>query len=228
MLMNKPEVHHLIDLYQKISKCRECNLSKNCRPQLRPPGPGYKRGGFVFVQINPGYIGAMSKDEMQIQYKSAKNKKIVERKIYLTKDFLKYQNLFLKNSSIENYNAMVSHFNISRYEWGWPPGKFRETINNHGVEMKDVAIINLAQCPIEKNRYTRILKPCYEKWFKEMIDCLNPVAIITQGKVVHNFLRNELPTGINLIEGIHHADRRSKEIKQQILLHATTTIKGLP
>ena len=140
--MKKPEVRLLIDLYTRICSCRDCMLAENCRPRLRPPGPGYKKGGLVFVQINPGYIGAMAKHEIQKHYKTVHNREIAECKINLTKDLLKNQNHFFKNPSIENYNTMVSLFNASRHKWGWPPGRFWKTIEGHGVEMSDVAIIN--------------------------------------------------------------------------------------
>ena len=51
--MKKTDVTKLIELYVKINKCHECKLPVKYRPQLRPPGPDYEKGGIVFVQINP-------------------------------------------------------------------------------------------------------------------------------------------------------------------------------
>jgi len=212
----------------QISKCSECKLPENCLPQLRPPGPDYEKGGIVFVQINPGFIGVMDKKEISKVYKTEKNRKIAEKKIILTKEMLKSQAKFIKAPSIESYTHFVDVIHKNRDLWGWPPGKFKKTIEEHGVELKDVAIINLAQCPVENNKFRKILSPCFEKWFFEMLDCLQPVALVGQGKVVFNFLNTvDLPQGINLIEGVHHAFRGSDKQKQEVLRKAITRIKQL-
>jgi hypothetical protein len=226
--MIKSDVTKLIELYMQVSKCRECKLPANCRPQLRPPGPNYKKGGIVFVQINPGYIGVMDKSEIQKKYKREKSQLLAEMKIMEANESLKVQEQFLKTPSWDNYSRLVEQLQKARNSWGWPEGKFRKTIEEHGVELKDVAIINLAQCPVENNKFEKILKPCFEKWFLEMMNCLEPVALVAQGKEVFNFLNKaDVPQGLKLIEGVHHAFRGSNEIKQGILNKARTRIEKL-
>ena len=223
--MKKNDLNNLIDLYVKIRDCDECGLPEKCRPQLRPPGPEYKKGGVVFVQINPGYIGVMNDKEVQMKYKSESNRNVAREKMKHTKEFLKVQKEFFKSPSLENFKLLVDHFHASRNFWGWPPGKFRKTIEGHGVDLKDVAIINLAQCPVENNQYRKIIVTCYNKWFREMISQLRPATIVSQGKVVKKILEKvDLPDGIRLVEGIHHGSRRSDLEKKDVMNRARKII----
>jgi hypothetical protein len=228
--MKKSDVTKLIELYLQISKCCDCNLPENCRPQIRPPGPDYKKGGIVFVQINPGFIGVMDKKETSKVYKTEKNRNIAEKKIIRTKEIMKSQDAFVQANSIESYTHFVDLVQKERDLWGWPPGKFKKTIEEHGdrLQLKDVAILNLAQCPVENNKFGKILSPCFEKWFLEQMNCLEPIALVAQGKVVFNFLNKvDLPKGLELIEGVHHAFRGSNEKKRGILKKARTRIEKL-
>ena len=51
-----------------------------------------------------------------------------------------------------------------------------------------------------------------------MLILLQPTVIVAQGRRVWNFIRSrQLPPGATAVEGVHHADRRSSEVKDKLL-----------
>jgi hypothetical protein len=51
-----------------------------------------------------------------------------------------------------------------------------------------------------------------------MLAILQPAVIVAQGKQVWDFIRSrQLPPGATLVEGLHHADRRNREVKATLL-----------
>jgi hypothetical protein len=111
--------------------------------------------------------------------------------------------------------------------WGWPLGKYGATIRMHGVSLEEIAIINLAQCPVPDNSYRRRqLDRCWAKWTSQILAQLQPCVIVAQGTQVWDFLRTRtLPVKAKLVEGVHHADRKSNEDKQRRLSRVRETIE---
>ena len=51
-----------------------------------------------------------------------------------------------------------------------------------------------------------------------MLTLLQPAVIVAQGKQVREFLCNRrLPSNAKLVEGVHHANRKSTEVKERLL-----------
>jgi len=210
----------LKDLYIQICACRDCHLPLGYCSQLRPYGPEYKAGGVVFVQINPGHIGSLSTEEIEQKYVSQNDRNIAIRKATDTRKLLSLQRQFTENPSDTTYDRMSNTFLRSMSElWGWPPGKYGSTITAHGVLLETIAVLNLAQCPVPDDLYgRRQLELCWTKWTSRMLMLLQPSMIVAQGKQVWEFLRNrQLPLNVKLVAGLHHADRRNKQVKERVL-----------
>ena len=208
----------LIDLWIDIFGCSRCDFPNDYTPQFRPVETGYRPGGVVFAQINPGHIGRLTQTEIKKRYKNEKSRQRAHYKQKITSDLLVLQDVFLKNPSVENLNQLNSGYsNAVRRVWGWPPGKYLITIEKHGIKIDEVALINLAQCPIPKDKYTkRNFSNCWELHTKRIINALKPRLIVAQGKASFTFLQaQDLDKNISLIEGNHRASRQSNEIKNQ-------------
>ena len=218
--MAKPSIHNLKKHSQAISACRECNLTKGYFPQLRPPGPGYHLGGVVFVQINPGHIGSMTEEQIDKRYKSEYGRKTARWKASDTRKLMRLQKAFVQDPTTAAYNNMRDAFMESMANvWGWPPGKYGKTIEAHSVTLQDIAVLNLAQCPVPNDSYRqKQLWICWNKWGYRQLKILQPSLLVAQGKQVFEFLMNqELPAGVRIIEGLHHAERRSLKTKNEVL-----------
>ncbi len=218
--MGNMNLTRLIALYTLMLKCRECHLPQGYCPQVRPPGPEYKPGGVVFVQINPGHIGSLNDEDIAQKYSTQHARSIAIRKATDTRKLLSLQEEFVRHPEGTTYKCMSEAFLISMSElWGWPPGKYGSTIEAHGVRLETVAALNLAQCPVPNNSYRRRqLDLCWANWTLQMLLLLQPAVIVAQGKQVWDFLHNrQMPSRATLVEGLHHADRRSKETKERLL-----------
>jgi len=217
--MTDVNMTELRDLYAQICVCCDCQLPQGFCPQLRPPGPNYKPGGVAFVQINPGQVGSLS-DQKIAKYRTENARNIATRKATDTRQLLSLQEEFVKNPSDTTYERMRTAFFTSMSElWGWPPGKYGSTIEAHGVSLEAVAFLNLAQCPVPDDSYRRHqLDLCWSKWTSRMLMLLRPAVIVAQGKQAWDFIRGrQLPLDATLVEGLHHADRRSREVKEGLL-----------
>jgi hypothetical protein len=217
----------LQDIFIQISGCRDCGLPDGYCPQLRPPAPQYRAGGVVFVQINPGHVGSMTAREIERRYTRQHNRDIAMRKAKDTQKLLSLQLQFVENPSEANYDSMREAFLSSMLDlWGWPPGKYGSTIQAHGVSLEKIAVINLAQCPVPDDSYKRNqLEQCWTKWTSQMIAFLEPSIIVAQGTQVWKFLRKRMmPVKAKLIEGVHHADRKSNKEKQRRFLTVRETM----
>ena len=224
-----PEVSmsELMELYGQICLCHDCQLPQGFCPQLRPPGPDYKPGGVAFVQINPGQVGSLS-DERIASYRTENARDIATRKASDTRRLVSLQEQFVKNPNDTTYERMRAAFFTSMSElWGWPPGKYRSTIESHGVALGTVACVNLAQCPVPDNSYRRPqLDHCWSKWTSRILLLLRPAVVVAQGKQVWDFMRGRrLPCDATLVEGLHHADRKSGEARESLLSRARDTLR---
>ncbi len=218
----------LRNIYVQICACRDCGLPDGYCPQLRPPGPEYKLGGVVFVQINPGHTGSLTAGEIERKYVRQHDREIATRKATNTRKLVSLQSRFVESPGDDTYETMRDAFLNSMSEhWGWPPGKYGATIRAHGVSLDEIAIINLAQCPVPNNSYQRHqLDRCWTKWTSQLLTLLQPCVIVAQGTQVWNFLRNRtLPVNAKVVEGVHHADRKSNEDKQKRMLHVLEMIQ---
>lgn len=225
-----PEVNmtELKNLYGQICACRDCQLPQGFCPQLRPPGPNYKPRGVAFVQINPGQVGSLT-DQKIAKYRTENARNIATRKAADTRRLVSLQEEFIKNPSDTTYERMRAAFFTSMSElWGWPPGKYRSTIEAHGVLLEAVACLNLAQCPVPDDSYRRDqLDHCWSKWTSRILMLLRPAVIVAQGKQVWDFIRGrQLPCDATLVEGLHHADRKSREVKERLLSGARDTLRN--
>ena len=218
----------LQEIYLRICSCRDCGLPEGCLPQLRPPGPQYRRGGIVFAQINPGYSGSQGVEERACKYVRQHNRTVATRKAANTRRLMALQSRYFDNPDDDTYHQMRDAFLRSMLgHWGWPPGKYGATIQDHGVSLEEIAVINLAQCPVPENSYRRRqLERCWTRWTSKLLALLEPRLIVAQGAQVWKFLLDrELPVNAELVEGIHHAGRKSNEEKQKRLLTVRETIR---
>lgn len=189
---------------------------------------GIQARGVVFVQINPGHIGRLSAEEIERKYARQSDRDIATRKATDATKLLGLQTQFVEDPGDATYAPMRDAFLKSMSGlWGWRPGKYGSTIKAHGVFLETVAILNLAQCPVPDDSYRRRqFDLCWSKWTSRMLTFLQPAVIVAQGKQVWEFLRNrQLPSNAKLVEGVHHADRRSKEIKDRLLAGVRDAIR---
>ena len=141
----------------------------------------------------------------------------------------KIQKTFINEASAETYENMREAFMESMTTvWGWPPGNYGKTIEAHGVSLNDVAVMNLAQCPVPNDAYkSKQLQRCWKKWGYQQLEILQPALIVAQGKQVYGFLiEKDLPSDIQVVEGLHHADRRSRKTKERLLEYVRSQIEG--
>ena len=209
----------LIEIWKDIFKCSCCALPNDYTPQFRPVGTSYQAGGVLFAQINPGHIGRLTSIEIDQRYQKGFSRQLAHHKQGVTSELLSLQNAFSENPSIENWVQLNSAYNNAVCKvWGWPPGKYLKSIEKHGVNIAEIALINLVQCPVPKDKYTkRLFSNCWELHTKRLIETLKPRLIVAQGKASFNFLQEQdLNRCVHLIEGNHHASRQSNEIKNLI------------
>ena len=218
----------LISYWAKTLKCRECGLPKKYRPQLRPVGVDYKADGVLFLQINPGEIGSLTKSKIREWYSTINERKIAYYKSQETKNLLALQDAFAHRPIVGNWRKLTkAYFEIMQEVWGRPPGKYKKTIEQHGLPINTVAIANIAKCPAPNNKYGFLLQPCWEKRTKELIEILKPNTIVAQSKAAYRFIiQQEMSDGIKIIEGVHHASRLSKAENEKIFRKVSRILKS--
>jgi len=221
----------LIKLWKEIFNCRHCNLPEDYTPQFRPLGNSYQKNGVLFAQINPGHIGSLTRAEIEQRYKQDQSRQIAHNKQKVTSELLQLQNTFLNKPTLHNWDLLNSAYSKAVCQvWGWPPGKYGTTIKKHDASINEIALINIAQCPVPKDKYTKMhFSNCWQLHTKRLIETLKPRLIIAQGKASFNFLRKQnLTCSIILVEGNHHASRQSNEIKNQIFNNVRRLISVHP
>lgn len=209
----------LIELCTEMARCRRCQLPKDYGPQLKVPFSGYRPGGVCFVQINPGHIGSLSEAEIKQRYKSEYGRSTARQKAKSTRALSSAQRAFVASPTRAAYESYRERLLQAIQKWGWPPGKYVKVLEAHGVRLENVAVINLAQCPVPQDSYSKTqLQTCWQTWTRRQLEILAPKIVIAQGKQVFQFLEQQtLPPGTSLIEGVHHADRRSSTIRTKML-----------
>ena len=208
----------LEEFWTEALHCQLCNLPEKQRPQIRPVGKLYNLGGVVFVQINPGYIGT-TKSEICSKFKSMRNRNIALWKHEKNQYLKDAQKAFFVSPSAGTWDILCDeYFRVMREVWGWPPGKYAKTIEEHGIGLDSVSIINLAQCPVINNTYNkRLLNNCWKHRTFKLLQILQPRIIVAQGKIVFDYLEaNPPPNRPKILQGVHHASRKSSEEKQRL------------
>ena len=112
----------LISYWAKTLKCRECSLPKRYRPQLRPVGIDYKVGGVLFLQINPGEIGSLTKSKIKQRYRTTTERKIACYKNQGTKKLLALQDVFAHRPIVGNWRKLAKAYNEFWMTSGLPSG----------------------------------------------------------------------------------------------------------
>ncbi len=220
----------LIDLWREIFDCRQCNLPVDYIPQFRPVGNSYPENGVVFAQINPGHIGRLTDPEINVRYKSESSRQKARYKQNVTSELLLLQDNFSKDPSTQSWKLLNTGYrNAIVQVWGWPPGKYSKTIEKHGIKIDEIAVINLAQCPVPMDKYSQQkFSNCWQLHTKRLLRILKPKLIVAQGKACLNFLQDQnLDNNVTLVEGNHHASRQSNEVKNQIYNNVKTVIEQL-
>jgi hypothetical protein len=209
----------LMAIWRDIFKCRRCDLAKGYTPQFRPVGTHYRRNGVMFAQINPREMLPITKAKINEKYKTESSKKRVRDKRRHTKNLLSLQRNFAITPNDNTWRQMCEGFYRGMINvWGWPPGKFCETIEKHGVKPNAAAFVNLALCPVPDDRCgNKHFNNCWEPCVLRLINALRPSIIVAQGKRVYRFLgMQQLPSWVTVVEGVHHASRRPKEKKEEL------------
>ena len=202
----------LISYWAETLKCRKCSLPKRYKPQLRPVGEEYKVGGILFLQINPGDIGSLTRSKIRQRYTTSAGRKMAFHKHREMEKLLAIQDAFVHKPLVVNWRKLTQAYNKIMHEvWGRPPGRYRETIERHGVPIHAVAIANIAKCPAPNNKYGPLLQPCWETRTKKLIRILKPSTIVAQSKAAYRFIvQQKISESITIVEGVHHASRSSR------------------
>ncbi len=221
------------EIHRELAACRDCGLPCGYGPRIYPPGPHYRKGGTVFMQINPGHISSMDEAAVLHRYKRSSSREKALRKIIATRRLIKLQDAFVAcpagqvDAMRQCYRKLQSAYQHDMaHVWGWPPGKYGHTIHAHGADLASIAVLNLAQCPVPGDAYRRAqLEHCWSQWTRRLLELLAPSQLVAQGRQVRDFLkRHELPSGITVIPGVHHASRESRTVRDTTLAAARRLI----
>ena len=205
--------------WSKTLSCRECCLPKGFIPQIRPVGLDYDRGNIVFMQINPGQIGRLTEKQIKERYKTERNRVIARLKHKTSNHLMDLQKQFLSKPNNLTWKILCEAYGKACSDvWGWLPGSYGKTIEKHGVNLNEIAVVNIAQCPVPDDNYgNHFLLKCWSKRTKRLLEILEPRIIVAQGKTVLRFLNKYLNTDDYIIvEGVHHSSRMSNAEKQSL------------
>jgi hypothetical protein len=223
--------NRLISFWADALRCRHCGLDRGYEPQIRPVGENYRVGGVVFAQINPGHIGVLTDKEIEERYKRSSSKLIASRKRESTEDLQRKQEDFIKNPCLPTWKQLNrAYLQAMRKLWGWPPGWYAKVIEQHGkgLDLDDIAIANLMQCPVRGNKYSaKEIHACWAERTQTLLQILRPGIIVAQGKTVYEHLGNLLlPNNPTLLRGVHHASRESKAVQDMFLKEVKKKIRS--
>lgn len=221
-------VEQLIYFWNDVGACRRCNLPEGFMPQVRTLGDNYRPGGVVFMQINPGNIGSTDEKELHGRYRSPVWINKASQKREGAKRIFSLQDEFYRLKTVDSFQELNSDIKKQmKYIWGRSPGEFVGTIERHGVRFEDVCVLNLAQCAIPNDKYTKkMLTTCYDLNTKKLIEILNPKYVVAQGRQVYKFLSKKLDEKFTLIEGVHQSSRVSNAEKDRIFLEVKKIISS--
>ena len=161
-------------------------------PQPRYIGAGYwsSSNKVAFVMLNPG--------AGQHDWRNADWKQHIER---FQSDHESLEDLFLAQR---------------RHMPHWSSGKLMRFIEQHGLQVDDLALVNIAWCATESNKYPNcMLNKCYRLHTSEWIEVLDPNTIILSGTASHKF-EEEMATLIPhacVLTTYHYAHRPSHAAK---------------
>ncbi len=220
----------LMPVFKQIVRCEACSLPKGYTPLIRPHGRKYDQGGIVFIQINPGHIGRLTDGQIRRKYKSKHARAVARKKAYDTDELLRLQNDFIKKPTQKIYKAFQTKYLYSMTElWGWPPGKYGKTIEQHGLKLDSIAVINIAQCPIPNDKYSnKFFTTCWENWTYKLIDILRPSLVVAQGNIAYKFLQKQaLPNNVKLVLGVHHSSRQKNELKEKTFMEVKKKVNRM-
>lgn len=108
-------------------------------------------------------------------------------------------------------------------KWGEKPsGKFLKFYTEMGLELNNIALANVAWCADAKNKPpAKMLKTCFNKHTKELIEIITPDIAILSGSKIRKFgkkIKDALPE-CHIIETFSYAhpkgkDREKKELQK--------------
>ena len=173
-------------------------------PQPRYIGPGYwsapKR--IAFIMLNPGAGKA--------DWRNTEWKQHIER---------------FKNSE-ESLQEVFS--GQRKHMPHWSGGKLISFIELHGLNVDDLAIVNIAWCATQENKYPKwMLKQCFNLHTAAWLENLKPNTLILSGTASHYFeeaIQSLLPQS-KIFTSYHYAHRpldakkaesRAKEISEAL------------
>jgi hypothetical protein len=108
--------------------------------------------------------------------------------------------------------------------WGKPAGRFlRFYVNDLGLELEELAFLNLALCATEGNRYPHwMLDRCFTDHSGPILGKLNPDLVVLCGASARRFAPQigSLSPSARVVPMLHHSHRkgRSAEVREQARL----------
>ena len=207
---NMEPVPELENIAFKAVHCRECFSDGKLRSsyvdiaQPRYIGPGYWKSSqkVAFVMLNPG---AGKDDWRNVDWKNH---------IYGFRDGIE--------SIHDIFSAQRRHMPY------WGGGKLISFIKLHGLDVDDLALVNIAWCATKENKYpVWMLKQCFKLHTYDWLAEIRPQVVILSGTGTHQFASelNGLTKQIKIFKSFHYAHRpldaeraesRAREIAEQI------------
>ncbi len=163
-------------------------------PQPRYIGPGYwsVSNRIAFVMLNPGAGKA--------DCRNAELKQHIER---------------FKNSEESLQEVFSGQRQHMPY---WSGGKLISFIEKHGLKVDDLALVNIAWCATQKNKYPKwMLRKCFKLHTSVWLKNLKPNTVILSGTASHDFkdpIQSLLPQA-QIFTSYHYAYRPPNAIKAE-------------
>ena len=155
-------------------------------PQPRYVGPGYWDSGWkvAFLMLNPG---AGTAEPRNCEWRAPLHK-------------------FRREEA-----SLTKVFEVQRRHMPyWSGGRLIRFVQAHGLDMDELALVNMAWCATKDNKYpSRMLSTCLANHTLEWLRVLAPNTIILSGTATHGFeedMRRALPWS-RVLKAYHYAHR---------------------
>lgn len=196
------------------ARCSDCFVDSNLqrslvdRAQPRWIGPNYlnSTARIIFMMLNPGG-GENRRDTADAHLR----------------------NLLHRFASGEDIlDEIMNHQRADFPNWGG--GRFVRFLDLAGLDLENIALMNIAWCATSKNKYPKaMLRSCFRMHTEKALSSLKPDVVILSGTAIHNFgrdVRAALPDA-KVIKTLHYAHRKGSQSTESAAEDLKMAIKSV-